>query len=57
MFRLSVQPDGTVLSATPFKSFGNEDMDTRAAQWLKKWRFHPNSVTEARIPMTWSRIR
>lgn len=57
MFRLAVQPDGTVLSATPFKSFGNEDMDTRAAQWLKKWRFHPNSVTEVRIPMTWFRIR
>jgi TonB family protein len=54
MFRLSVQPDGTVSSATPFVSFGQEELDTRAARWLKKWRFRPNSVTEVRIPVSFT---
>lgn len=53
MFRLSVRPDGTVASATPFVSFGNEELDARAAKWLMKWRFHPNSVTEVRMPVSW----
>jgi TonB family protein len=57
MFRLSVRPDGTVESATPYVSFGYEELDARAVKWLKKWRFHPNSVTEVRIPMASSRIR
>lgn len=54
MFRLSVQPDGTVADATPYVSFGSEEIDALFVKWLKKWRFHPNSVTEARIPVTWS---
>jgi hypothetical protein len=55
MFRLSVRPDGTVASATPFVSFGYEELDARAAKWLMQWRFHPNSVTEVRIPVVSSR--
>jgi hypothetical protein len=55
MFRLSVQPDGTVANATPFQSFGYEELDARAAKWLMKWRFRPNSVTEVRIPVVSSR--
>lgn len=55
MFRLAVLPDGTVASATPFESFGYEELDARAAKWLMKWRFHPNSVTEVRIPVVSSR--
>jgi hypothetical protein len=57
MFRLSVLPDGTVASATPYVSFGYNELDVRAAKWLKKWRFRPNSVTEVRIPVGWSRLR
>lgn len=57
MFRLSVRPDGTVESATPYVSFGYEELDARAIKWLKKWRFHPNSVTEVRIPMASTRTR
>jgi hypothetical protein len=56
MFRLSVLPDGTVASATPFVSFGYEELDQRATKWLLKWRFHPNSVTEVRMPIVWSRM-
>lgn len=54
MFRLLVLPDGTVGNATPYVSFGNEELDAQAINWLKKWRFHPNSVTEVRIPVMWS---
>lgn len=53
MYRLEVRPDGTVASATPYVSFGNEELDTRAAKWLMKWRFQPNSVTEVRLPFGW----
>jgi hypothetical protein len=53
MFRLSVRPDGTVASATPYVSFGNEDLDSRSIKWLMKWRFQPNSVTEVRMPVSW----
>jgi Cu/Ag efflux protein CusF len=53
MFRLSVRPDGTVASATPYVSFGNEDLDSRSIRWLMKWRFQPNSVTEVRMPVSW----
>lgn len=53
MFRLSVRPDGTVASATPYVSLGNTELDARAAKWLMKWRFHPNSVTEVRMPVSW----
>lgn len=55
MFRLSVRPDGTVASATPFVSFGYEELDARASRWLMQWRFHPNSVIEMRIPIVSSR--
>lgn len=53
MFRLSVRPDGTVASATPYVSFGNEDLDSRSIKWLMNWRFQPNSVTEVRMPVSW----
>jgi hypothetical protein len=57
MYRLEVRPDGTVASATPYVSFGNEELDTRAAKWLMKWRFQPNSVTEVRLPFGWFQTR
>jgi hypothetical protein len=51
LFVLSVAPDGTVLSATPRQSTGYPELDARAEKWMKKWRFHPNSVTEVQLPM------
>jgi hypothetical protein len=57
MFRLSVLPDGTVASATPYVSFGYQELDARAEKWLKRWKFRPNSVTEVRIPMVHSQTR
>lgn len=57
MFRLSVLTDGTVASATPYASFGYAELDERAEKWLKRWKFRPNSVTEARIPIVSSQTR
>lgn len=57
MFRLSVLPDGTVASATPYESFGYQELDARGEKWLKKWKFRPNSVTEVRIPVVSSQTR
>jgi hypothetical protein len=57
MYRLEVRPDGTVASATPYVSFGVEELDTRAAKWCMKWRFRPNSVTEVRLPMGFYKTR
>ena len=57
IFLLSVRPDGTVADVKAHKSLGNSELDVRAARWLKKWRFHPNTVTEVQIPVTFSRVR
>lgn len=57
MFLLSVQPDGAVANVTSLKSLGYEELDVRAAKWLKKWRFRPNNVTEVRIPAGYYRTR
>jgi TonB family protein len=57
MFVLSVAPDGTVVSATLRKSTGYPELDARAEKWMKKWRFHPNSVTEVQLPMYYYHYR
>ena len=57
IFKLGVASDGTVAGVRPLKSLGNKERDERAAAWLKKWRFHPNSVTEVQIPVVFTRIR
>ena len=57
MFVLSVQRDGTVSEVKPLRGLGYPELDARAVKWLKKWRFKPNSITEARLPMTYSQWR
>lgn len=57
MFLLTIQRDGTVSEVKPLRGLGYPELDERAAKWLKKWRFQPNSVVEARIPMTYSQWR
>ena len=57
LFALSVQPDGTVGTVKTVRSFGYEELDARAAKWLKKWRFRPNSLTEVRMPINYHRTR
>ena len=57
LFRLSIQPDGAVADVKPLRSLGYEELDSRAIKWLKRWRFRPNSVTEARIPVSYRRTR
>lgn len=57
MFVLSVRPDGTVAEAKPIQGLGYPELDARAAKWLKKWRFRPNSVTEVRMPFGYTQTR
>jgi hypothetical protein len=51
MFLLLVRPDGTVGDVKPLRGLGHAELDARAVTWLKQWRFRPNSVTEARMPV------
>jgi TonB family protein len=57
VFLLSVRPDGTVSKVEKLQSTGHLALDGEVISWLKKWRFRPNSVTEARVPAyyTWQR--
>jgi TonB family protein len=57
VFVLSVAPDGTVSSVTLRKSTGYPELDARAEKWMKKWRFHPNSVNEVQLPMYYYHYR
>jgi len=57
LFALSVAPDGTVSSVTLRKTTGYPELDARAEKWMKKWRFHPNSVTEVQLPMYYYHYR
>lgn len=51
VFHLTVRPDGSVAEVTAAKSLGDDKMNLRAAAWLKKWKFRPNSLTEVQVPM------
>jgi hypothetical protein len=57
MFVLSVQRDGTVSEVKPLRGLGYPELDARAAKWLKRWKFKPNSITEARLPMSYWQTR
>jgi TonB family protein len=56
-FVLSVAPDGKVVSVAIRQSTGYPELDARADKWMRRWRFHPNSVTEVRLPMFFSQYR
>jgi TonB family protein len=57
MFLLSVRPDGTVSDVKPLRGLGHAELDARAVKWLRQWRFLPNSITEARMPVAHSQTR
>lgn len=57
MFLLLVRPDGTVYDVKPLRGLGHAELDARAVKWLMQWRFTPNSITEARIPVAHSQTR
>lgn len=56
MFLLSVRPDGTVADAKPLGTLGYPQLNERAVRWCKRWRFRPNSITEARMPLGYVRV-
>ena len=57
LFLVSVAPDGTVGNVQVLKSLGLKELNEQATRWLMKWRFRPNSVTEARIPVSYNSFR
>ena len=57
LFVLSVAPDGTVTNVALRQSCGYPELDARGEKWMKKWRFHPNSVTQVQMPMIFSQYR
>ena len=57
IFVLSVAPDGTVSHVTFVKSLEYPELNARVETWLKKWRFHPNAVTEVRLSINYSQSR
>jgi hypothetical protein len=57
VFVAHVAPDGTVSSVGVRTSTGYPEMDARGEKWLKKWRFHPNSLTEVQLPMSYYHYR
>jgi TonB family protein len=57
VFVLSIASDGTVSNVTLRRSTGYPELDARAEKWMKKYRFHPNSLTEVQLPMYFSEYR
>jgi TonB family protein len=51
LFVLSVAADGTVANVAVRQSTGYSELDTRGQNWMKRWRFKPNSLTEVQLPM------
>ena len=56
-FLMVVQRDGSVANVKMIESLGHNELNIRAIKWLKKWRFHPNSVTEVQMPVSYSQTR
>lgn len=52
-FLMSVRPDGTVSNVEVLSSIGYHELDERAKKWFMRWRFQPNSVTQARAPVSY----
>lgn len=57
MFLLFVRPDGTVSDVKPLGGLGHTELNARAVTWAKQWRFRPNSITEARMPVSFYQSR
>jgi TonB family protein len=55
MFILTVQRDGTVSEVKPVATLGYPELDARAIRYFKRWKFKPNTVTEVRMPLIYSR--
>jgi TonB family protein len=54
MFLMSVSPGGMVSNVEVLSSIGYAELDEKMKRWLIKWRFQPGSVTEVRVPFSFS---
>jgi len=52
IFRIYVNPDGTVKTVGVIKSTGSSVLDLAAAAGLYKWRAHPGKRREVDMPVT-----
>jgi hypothetical protein len=57
LFLLSLRPDGNVADVRAIKSLGMKELDERASTRLKKMKFRPGALTEARIPVNFNSFR
>lgn len=51
IFALHIRPDGTVESVEIIKSIGNTMLNQAAINAFRQWRFRPNTIKVARIPI------
>ena len=51
LYRLNIQPDGTVLSVTVLKSTGHSLLDQAAIHAYRQWRFRPGALQSVKIPV------
>lgn len=52
LFLLSIRPDGTVAKVKVLQSLAVRELDERAIGRLSRIKFRPDSVTEARVPIS-----
>jgi len=57
VFVMEVQRDGNVSQVKMVKSLGDRKLNLHAIDWLKKWRFKPNSVSEVQMPVSYMRTK
>lgn len=57
VFVIEVQRDGNVSQVKMVKSLGDRKLDLHAIDWLKKWRFKPNTVSEVQMPVSYMHTR
>lgn len=51
---MTVDPSGSVTSATMAQSTGNPILDNAATSAFRRWRFRPGSVSKVRTPITFT---
>jgi TonB family protein len=57
VFVIEVQRDGNVSQVKMVKSLGDRKLDLHAIDWLKEWRFKPNTVSEVQMPVSYMHTR
>jgi TonB family protein len=54
LYRLNINPDGTVSSVTVLKSTGHMLLDQAAIHAFRQWRFRPGALRVLKIPINFT---